>query len=79
MTIVREKIGEEEWKAFVPCAHDSDSEDAFVECSPTMAAAAERERQRLADPEARKAAVRAAVEKKMAESKAAKADAKAER
>ena len=73
MTVVREKMGEDEWKTFVPCAHDSDSEKALVECSPTMSAAAEETRKKLADPDARKKAMREAVEKKMAADKAAKA------
>lgn len=76
MTVVREKMGEEEWKTFVPCAHDSADEKALVQCSPTMSAAAEETRRKLADPEARNKAMREAVEKKMAADKAAK-DAKA--
>jgi len=77
MTVVREKMGEQEWKTFVPCAHASESEKAYVACSPTMAAAAEDARKRLGDTEARKEAMKAAIEKKMAEKQDAKAEAKA--
>jgi len=64
----RKKMGEAEWATFAPCAVEAKDADAFVACSPTLAAAAASGQQRIEDAAKHKEeAIKAGVTKMQAE------------